>query len=173
MKIACIGSRDISPETKENLVKIGKFIAFKGWTVVTGNALGSDAAFAEGANQVDPTKVWLHLPWWSYNKELIHPKNVIRPSDPSWSELARKHHPVYDSLTQGAKKMMDRNAGIILDSSVVIAVLNHKKSGFGGTGHGWRVAGELNLPRLDLSKINNIEEVFEFLENEIHNRKSS
>ena len=164
MNVACVGSRDITNEMRENLIKIGKFIAFKGWNVVSGNAIGADSAYAEGANEVDESKVWLHLPWKSYNKGFIRPGNIIRPFDPEWCELARRHHPIYDTLTQGAKKMMDRNAGIMIESDCVLAVLNHSRIGWGGTWHGWNVAGELGRPRLDLAKVANIEEVFTFLE---------
>lgn len=164
MNIACVGSRDITDEMRKNLIEIGKFIAFKGWNVVSGNALGADSAYAEGANQVDESKVWLHLPWRTYNKELIKPGNIIRPFKSEWCELARRHHPIYDTLTFGAKKMMDRNAGIMIDSDVALAVLNHSRVGWGGTWHGWNVAGELGKPRFDLTKMKSLEEVFEFLE---------
>ena len=164
MKIACVGSRDISLETQEFLSKIGKFIAFKGWVVVSGNALGSDISYAKGANAVDESKVWLHLPWRSYNKEYIKPGNIIRPFDPSWKELAQKHHPIYDNLSSGAQKMMDRNVGIISESDVVLAVLNHSKIGWGGTWHGWRVAEDLGKPRLDVINTPNLEDVFFWLE---------
>lgn len=163
MRIACIGSRDISDETEKLLIEIGKFIAFKDWTIVSGNALGSDASYAKGANLVDPTKVWLHLPWPSYNSGLIVRGNVIRPHNPQDSILAEKHHPAYPNLSQGVKKLMDRNAGILLDSDAVLAVLNPKKMGGGGTGHGWRIAGALGIPRLDLNG-QKLEDVFEFLE---------
>ena len=152
MRIACIGSREISEKVQKNLYVLGRFIARKGWIVLSGNALGSDEWYAKGANSIDPSLVKLFLPWATYNKELLVPGNMVELGNkPEWVPIAKAHHPKYDSLTQGAKKMMDRNAAIVLDSDVVLAVLNHNKQGGGGTGHGWRVADTLKKPRLDLS----------------------
>lgn len=163
MKVACIGSRDISHKLRSNLIEIGEYIASCGWTVVSGNAIGSDAAYAEGANKIDESKVELYLPWQTYNTSFIKPGNILKLFDSAWKEVAIKHHPIYASLSQGAQKMMDRNAGIIINSDVVLAVLNHSKTGGGGTGHGWRIAESLSKPRLDVSKIKSSNEAIHFL----------
>lgn len=165
--VACIGSREISREMEQKLQKIGRFIAQQGWDVYSGNALGSDVSYATGANEVNPNAVKLFQPWQTYNSEHFAIGNVIiSKHEPEWVEIARRHHPIYDKLTQGAKKMMDRNAGIIINSQAVCAVLNHSKPGFGGTGHGWRIAEEFKRPRIDLSSLEKgltVEEVCEWL----------
>ena len=164
MKIACIGSRDISLEKSTELEKLGEAIASNGWIIASGNALGADAAYARGANKVNPALVHLYLPWRSYNKELIHPDNeLVLECRSGWKDIARRHHPLYEKLSQGVKKMMDRNAGIVIGSSLVLAVLNHKATGFGGTGHGWRVATELKIPRVDLSHDFDIDEIIAYI----------
>jgi len=48
---------------------------------------------------------------------------------------------------------MYRNASIIMSSNYVFAYLNHEVAGQGGTGHGWRMAGALGIPRLDLAAL--------------------
>ncbi len=180
MRVACIGSREISEKVRNELRRIGRFIARKGWIVVSGNALGSDEMYVRGANSVDPCCVKLFLPWASYNKELIVPGNVlVLEAEEEWTEIARAHHPKYDDLKQGAQKMMQRNVGIVADADVVLAVLNHKKPGGGGTGQGWRVAETMKKPRLDVSGLENsmkAEEIanwLKFLAEKVDNRRNA
>lgn len=165
-RIACIGSRDIPPKTEGLMEQIGEYIASRGWYIASGNALGSDAAYARGANRVDPSKVILYLPWRTYNEELIVRGNRytfdIRPE---WEDTAKEFHPAWNKLTQGVRKLMARNAGIISRADKVIAYLNHSKSSGGGTGHGWRISGSKGIPRLDLAtKEYNLDEIIEWLE---------
>jgi len=155
VRIACIGSRDISAWSGAIMEKIGEVIVLAGGYVTTGNAIGSDAAFARGGNRVNPSHVILYLPWKTYNEELIVEKNLVTWQDnPEWEFMARAHHPVYDQLSKGAKQMMNRNAGILSRANACIAFLNHSKQGFGGTGHGWRISGTMGIPRFDLSTLN-------------------
>lgn len=152
MRIACIGSREISTKVESCLIAIGAYIAKNGHYVVSGGALGSDASFAAGANLISPTKVKLFLPWATYNKELIVKGNLIETEITTEAqELAMAYHPKYDSLRQGAQRMMGRNASIILDSDITLAFLNHSKIGGGGTGHGFRVSMALKHPTMDIS----------------------
>ncbi len=152
--IACIGSRDIDEELAKQLENLGFLIANEGHTIVSGNAIGADFAYASGANKHNPALVKLYLPWNTYNwEQLVGGNQVILEHDPNWSLIAAKHHEKYDELTQGAKKMMDRNVGIVLDSVLVIGALNHKKPGMGGTGHAMRVAEANNRPFIDVSKL--------------------
>lgn len=163
-KIACIGSRDIPPDVEAKMEAIGEYIAQRGWYLGSGNALGADAAYARGANRVDPSKVIIYLPFPSYNRELIVPGNhIVNDTQPEWERLAAQHHPRFPLLTRGAKAMMVRNAGIVRNADFVIAYLNRTKIGGGGTGHGWRIAGELGIPRLDISIPKNLERAIEEL----------
>lgn len=160
-KIACIGSRDAPPEYLELMRKIGSYIVRSKCCVATGNAQGSDQAFALGGNQVDSQKVILYLPWSTYEKSAIEWGNRRVLDHPTGCrELAARHHPAWGNLTQGVRSLMTRNASIILDSKLVIAYLNHSKQGGGGTGHGWRIAKSLGIPRIDLSEISASDEGF-------------
>lgn len=152
MRVACIGSREISKETAIIMTAAGALIAKRGDFVASGNALGSDAAYAHGANTINPRQVILYLPWSSYNEEqIVEGNRVTTKILPAWEVIARAYHPVFNDLPQGAQKMMIRNAGIVMRADKVIAYLNHGKKGGGGTGHGWRIAEALGLPRLDLA----------------------
>lgn len=169
VRVACIGRRDIPERSVLFIEQIGEYIAGMGGCVVTGNAIGSDASFAAGANKQDSTKVKLFMPWPSYNSEFIVAGNeVITEHEDEWSGLAARHHPAYEKLTQGVRKLMDRNAGIILNSDITIAVLNHEKKDGGGTAHGFRASLSLKHPSMDISAmvgdLNGMKEVVKWLE---------
>lgn len=168
IKIACIGSRDVSPDAIRLMEQIGAYLASNNYQVATGNAVGSDQAFARGANSIDAERVSLYLPWKTYEKSAIVLGNQImafsKEDEATDTRLAAAHHPAWAYLTPGVHKLMVRNAGIVRNSSAVLAWLNHNKKGFGGTGHGWRIAEALNIPRLDISDAS-LETVIEFLNN--------
>jgi hypothetical protein len=174
MRIACIGSREITPELSGKLANIGRLIAQRGWFISSGNADGSDCSYARGANEIDPAKVIIYLPWKNYNPQYIVKGNLVTSDiKPEWIEPARRHHAIYDSLGQGVQKLMCRNIGILWKADACIAVLNHAKKGYGGTGQGWRYATELGIPKLDVSVLflKQIEEVTERFLNSLTEKK--
>lgn len=164
IQIACIGSRDIPPSKVKILESLGEEIVSRGWYIRTGNAKGADQAYARGGNKKDPSYVKLFLPWASYEIAAIHTLNKVYPNS-CWDDkhlrvltsIAREHHPAWKNLSYGVKSLMIRNAAIIQSSTLVVAYLNHNKKGGGGTGHGWRIAETLNIPRLDASTLNETE----------------
>lgn len=165
MRIACIGSTSITPEQSELFKQIGRFIVSGNDYVLTGNAEGSDFSFADGGNEINPENVLIYQPWPEYNKQFLHPKNkILLNPKKQWFLETAPFHPIFDKLKQGAKNMMARNFGIIARADKVIAKLNYKKQGFGGTGQGWRIAESLNIPRLDLNN-KTFDEIVEFLNN--------
>jgi hypothetical protein len=161
---ACIGSRALTPEQLAICFTLGQWIVKRGHFVDSGNADGADGAFAAGGNTVDPTHVWLHLPWPKFNAHQITPGNRFRvleqipPADQQWMhELAAKYHPNYTYLRQGAKKLHARNGMItysVQPREPVFSVLAwpSDKPGGGGTGQGIRIAEGEGIPlvRLDL-----------------------
>jgi len=154
--VACIGSREISVRKRDFLWEIGKFIVGCAQKVCSGNAQGSDQAYAAGGNNVEPHDVILCLPWWSYEKQAIVQGNQIFVEDRATLEevhLAREHHPKWSSLSQGVQKLMIRNAMIIIRSKLVVANLNPTKPWGGGTGHGVRIAKSLKIPVLDITHL--------------------
>ena len=166
MRIACIGSRNIKDSEKHlNVCRfVGAIIAGKGWYVASGNAEGADHAYAEGANIVNPRQVILYLPEENhFPQHIVEGNRVTSDIQDSWRIIAKQHHPAYDKLKPYVQRLMDRNAGILSRAEKCIAWLNHDKPGFGGTGHGWRIAADMKIPRLDLSCIKSFEEIKNFL----------
>lgn len=139
-KIACVGSRSINPDLEKFMEDVGAYLVENDFYIASGNATGSDQAYQRGGNRVDPTKVTLYLPWRSYNKEAIHPDNVlIVEPEKHWYEDAQMYHPGWYKLSQGSRRLMARNVGIWEKSAQGIAYPSDKLGG-GGTGHGMRYA---------------------------------
>ncbi len=146
MKIATIGSREINDELATTMEAIGSYIVSSGHVLASGNAIGSDQAYARGGNKINPENVWLYIPWGKYEAQARVLGNLcILTDDEEAINLAKQHHKAWDYLTQGAKKLMVRNACIIRGSDLVIAYLNPKKKWGGGTSHGVRIAEALGI----------------------------
>lgn len=164
-RVACIGKRDISDLWKMRLETVGRFYAEAGITVATGNAPGADQAYARGANGVSPERVELCLPWATFERKCIisapddtygmdvshlHGGNTVRVvndhATPEDWRLAEICHPAWGSLGPTVKPLLVRNAMVIRESSLVHALPNYGKLGWGGTGHAIRIAGELGIP---------------------------
>lgn len=150
-KVACIGSRVAPPRVLESMVELGRLLIENGYQVASGNAEGSDQAYAQGANQIDPTKLTLYLPWPKFNKDAVQEGNkVVLSHHPDWEGVATANHKAYSYLSYGTKKLLCRNVGIVENSLFVIAYLNPNKKGGGGTGHGVRIASHLSIPVFEL-----------------------
>jgi hypothetical protein len=148
-KIAAIGTRELPAYQVPLLESAGMYYVQQGYEIHTGNAKGSDQAFAQGANCVDPSKVHLYLPWTGYEQRAILDGNILHFAHEASIELVRlaeRCHPNWRRLPQEIRVLMVRNTMIVFGSSLVIAVPNRAKEGYGGTGHGMRVAIELDIP---------------------------
>ena len=152
--VACIGSRDLTAAKAAELENLGRLLAEAGYRINTGNATGADQAFARGANFIDPGLVTLYLPWPSYEQAAQTLGNtLVADLDVYYHHVAAAHHPNWKNLTAGVQRLMVRNAAIIVQSELVLALLNPHKLGGGGTGHGWRIAEALRRPRLELTSV--------------------
>ena len=161
-KIACVGSRDISEQVARLLQNIGKEIVDRCWELHSGNANGSDYAFATGGNS-KPELVHLHLPWASYNAEQVVTGNILHHYvDEHLVRVAKAAHPAWSYLGQGSKKLMARNASIILNSDVVVAF--QASPGKGGTAHSIRIASDLGRPTVLVQADSSTESVLSYIE---------
>lgn len=152
MRIACIGSREITDSQRDLFFKVGAWITSNDHYISSGNADGSDSAFAAGGNSVNPRNVIIYLPWATYNKAYLHKDNrILKEPDEDWFDKTAPFHAKWNELTQGVRRLMARNYGIVHRANKVIALLNHSKIGGGGTGQGVRIAQSLKIPVLDLN----------------------
>lgn len=162
--IACIGSRKIEPQEAEFMFRIGAWLAKQGYDVYSGNAEGSDQAFGRGVNSVDPTRLFLCLPWHSYERDKIVPGNRVVPKQDIWWTEAAKYHPVWDKLPQGPRLLHARNVGIVKGRRQVIARPNPLKVGGGGTGMGLRLAEAYGIPVMDLTNQEHVARILSVME---------
>jgi len=171
MRIACVGSRELSAAGTEICVELGKWIVECGHHVYSGNALGADAAFARGGNRVDPWKVHLMLPWHSYNRAQIVDRNQVFTVDKLpmeaqryYEDLGRQYHPRYSMLSGGAQKLHLRNGMILLPGMMLEKPLSPYKvdlclawpkegPSLGGTGQAIRIAQGESIPYVWLNKL--------------------
>lgn len=154
-KIACIGKRQITYEEGAVLEDIGKLVVISDCILASGNAEGSDQAYARGGNIVDPGRVHLYLPWYnSHRSAIVEGNETFLPvaASEDTRQLAIRCHPAWAHFTATVKDLMVRNAMIVEGSALVIAFPS-RKAGGGGTGHGMRVAEHLMIPRLDLTSM--------------------
>jgi len=143
-RIACIGAREAPYVVLRWMERTGAALVRAGYTLVSGNAPGSDQAWARGGNTMDPTHVELCLPWESFESSAIHGRNVIRVFDLAdrrqrYIESVIATHPTATRLTEGAMRLHARNAMIVEGAHLVLGALNPDKVG-GGTRNAFRIA---------------------------------
>lgn len=153
--IGCIGARSTTDENVVLMEKIGRYLVGNGHIICSGNATGSDQAFVRGANEINPSKVVLCIPWAGFEQKAIHKDNIVvlpQIATGEELELAERAHPNWKNLFGAIKKLMIRNAMIINRSCFVIA--NPNQNGQGGTWHAIRVANILGIPWRDINDKN-------------------
>lgn len=153
MNIACIGSREINNNETYFLRSIGARIVLDGDNIISGNAIGSDGAFAFGGSAINPTRVFLMLPWDTYNESQIIRGNIHRSVYPEEMEKAAIFYDEiygdgrWEHLKQGTKKLMGRNYSIVSNADLVVAYPRWDGPEFvGGTATGIKMAYMLGIP---------------------------
>ena len=129
--IACIGSRATPAPILSWMEETAAKLVFAGHTIASGNAPGADQAWARGANTVDPTRVALFLPWDSFERQAVHPRNRVcifsSSSHQRFVQLAMPRGPLRD--TPGQIALLARNAMIVDGVHCVLGYLGVGKSG--------------------------------------------
>jgi hypothetical protein len=144
MQIACIGSRDIPPESASACREMGMGLVRAGYTVVTGAtpatpgqdewANWADGAFATGAYYINPARLIVCLPWQHFPRGSGSPPAGIRVSyaeeHPEWVEAASRYWEAeqpfpqagpWSAVRRATRLRHARNAGIILQARLVLA----------------------------------------------------
>lgn len=166
---AGIGSRDIPPNIKRIMHDIAESLSSEGYILRSGNATGSDQAFASGVKN-DLAQIW--LPWKEFEIDFQkeHPNHEYRlvgdeccPGEPdpeAWDSV-KLFHPNYKKMKEGnsAKyyqfmRFMSRNYRQVRgwgepDSRFVIC-WTHDGTDVGGTGQAIRIARHYCIPVFNL-----------------------
>lgn len=169
-----IGSRSISNEMTILCKNIATLLAGEDWILRSGGAEGADAAFEEGCDLIQGKKE-IYLPWKGFNGN----NSSLFSISPEAYSYAKKFHPAYSRLSQGAIKLIARDTYQVLGkdlktpSNIIVYCAETLKTGEvkGGTGQAIRIANHLNIPTfniLDHSKLN-IEEIIMLIKGRLKN----
>lgn len=164
---AGIGARITPDSVLALMTKIAMKLEEKGYILRTGGADGADTAFSHGAKNKE-----VFVPWDGFNGIKLNypiPKEAF--------DIAKFYHPVYDSLSQGAKKLMARNTMQLLGpklrdkSEFVICWTedgcvnsDERTKHTGGTGQAIHIACELGIPIFNLSRADHRNRIDKFLD---------
>lgn len=151
-----IGSRQ-TPLEVMNLITILSHKLCKKYILRSGAASGADTAFENGCN--NNSEIW--IPWKNFNNH----NSINLPNEQSF-KLAEKYHPVWDKLTDGAKKLHARNCHQVLGkdlktpSKFLICWTEYGEIK-GGTATAIKLAKDNFIPILNLGKYTNITNMYD------------
>jgi len=133
---AGIGSRKTPESILRLMSSIAEYLSNQGYILRSGGAEGADKAFEQGCKGDKE----IFIPWNGFNN-----LSQLYPLTKECFELASQFHPVWDKLSQGAKKLHARNCQQILGKDLnnpVDFVICWTKNGkeVGGTAQAIRVA---------------------------------
>jgi hypothetical protein len=155
-----IGSRKTPPHILKIMVKIGRILARKNYTLRSGGAEGADSAFEQGC-ALEKGKKEIFLPWKNFNK---NNSNLYSPSNEAFV-LAEKFHPAWSRCSNGAKLLHARNChqilGLHLDLPTSFVVCWTTQSG--GTQQALRIAKHYNIKIYNLIDKTQKDELWNFL----------
>lgn len=149
---AGIGSRETPSYIEPMIEEVSFFLSKFGYILRSGAATGADSMFEKYS-----VKKEIYLPWANFNKstsefylDKIDP-HIVEKS----SEIAKKYHPSWFSLSDAGKKLMTRNTFQILGSDLqtpVKFVICWTRGGGikGGTGQAMRIAKDHGIPIFNL-----------------------
>lgn len=157
---AGIGSRETPKEVLDMMSKISLYLEKNGYILRSGGADGADSAFEK-----EISKKQIFLPWKNFNN---NPSPLFRISEEA-KDIAKKFHPYFDNMKQGAQKLHSRNVYQVLGENLnepVDFVICWTKNGgeSGGTGQALRIAREYKIKIYNLAR----EDDFNFWKNIIN-----
>jgi len=153
-----IGSRETPPGICAEMISISIWLANKDYVLRSGHTFGADMAFEHGA---EFGKKEIYIPWHGFNnagKGMLHTNFIVPRFADEWiHESVNTFHPSPSSLTQGAWKMMARNACQVLGlhgvtpSKFVICWTKEAKF-VGGTSQAMRIAQHHDIPIINMAR---------------------
>lgn len=161
---AGIGSRQTPREILELMEQLAYWLCEDECVLRSGHAPGADQAFERGVGQAEGIAE-IFLPWETFEAQSQFPSgaDVYWEPRPEAFEIAQQFHPAWPRLSQGARKLMARNAHQMLGwnlKSPVRFVLCWTPEGkvTGGTGQSLRMAIAHNIRVFNLG-ISHIETI--------------
>ena len=174
---AGIGSRSTPEDILVLMEQLGNRLREDGLILRSGHAPGADQAFERGAG----SQAQIFLPWRTFEQDaafvatndpetgdVVDPMITDDPAEDAF-HYARKIHPAWDSLSQGAQKLHARNIHQILGPNLarptpVAFVLCWTPGGItsGGTATAIVAAEEREIPVYNLANVDTYDMAFEW-----------
>lgn len=144
---AGIGSRETPIEMLSIMKQISETLYKKNFILRSGGADGADTYFELGAGD----KKEIYIPWKGFN---YSKSNLYNITDDAY-KMAQRYHPRWNSLSNGARKLMARNCyqvlGQNLKTPVYFIICWTPNGGIsGGTGQALRIARDFLIPVYNL-----------------------
>jgi len=157
-----IGARKTPKDILSLMTKISLYLSKKGYILRSGGAEGADKAFEEGV--LEELKE-IFLPWPNFNNN----KANFVPISKEAMEMAKKYHPYWINLKEGAKKLQARNCYQVLGknldkpSNFVICWTPGGKE-IGGTSQALRIAKNYNIKIFNLGNKKDLDRISKKIE---------
>jgi hypothetical protein len=170
VRVACIGSREIPPESADACREMGIGLVRAGYTLVTGATPGvpdrdewanwADGAFATGAYYANPVRLIVCLPWQHFPRGSSVLSSGMRAEyaekHPEWEEFASSYWNAqwadeanpWAEVPRAIRLRHVRNVGVILQSRLVLAWPHGEAE---GTRFAMGFADWYGVPLIDLS----------------------
>lgn len=165
---AGIGSRKTPLEICQIMTGIAEQLAPR-WILRSGYADGADKAFHFGARRAGG-KIENYIPWTGFNRAPVGDPDFIVPEmTDALISLAAGHHPWWNNLKDGVKKLHARNGCQILGPdltvhSKMVICWTENGAGGGGTGQALRIARAQGIPIFDLALAETPTNLMKFVE---------
>jgi hypothetical protein len=158
---AGIGSRETPEPICQQFTRIASFLRTKKYILRSGGADGADMAFEKGAGGLK--EIW--LPWPGFNNSTV----PFLPIEDDAYILAKRLHPNWRNLKEGARKLHARNCHQILGKGLQIPVKfvicwTSDGKASGGTGQAMRLAMEKEIPIYNLFNDTDRKNLSDFLQ---------
>lgn len=161
-----IGSRESPPEIMQLMTSVAAELSDYGYVLRSGHAPGADIAFEVGCLG----KGEIYLPWASFNKETPVLGTPIVPAyDIRSEDIAMKFHPNWNALSDGGKRLMNRNSYQVLGQDLMQPshfVLCWTPGGkpVGGTSQALRIAAHAGIPIFNLFNNDALDKLLAYIE---------
>lgn len=139
-----VGSRKTPLNITMAMSYLGIRLGSLGYTLRSGHAMGADLAFEEGVDFIKSTK------------EIFTVNSGTILQREQWRNVARSHHPSWQSCSEYARKLHTRNSPIVLGQNLntpIEFLICWTPNGEvkGGTGQTIRVASSFGVPIFNLA----------------------
>lgn len=148
--VTCIGSRKLPHRMRPRLAVVARKLESLGYTLRSGAAAGSDAAFEVGLTHPDRAEIYLPCPGFNG-----HPSKRYNVT-PEALALAEEYHPAWHRCSDFAKLLHARNCYQVLGEdlrspSLFVVCWTPGAMDVGGTSQALRIARRLSIPMYNIA----------------------